>query len=249
MIREIYGKKIGMTQVFDGEGNVLAVTLLEVKPVYLLEKIDYSGKVKARIGCFKVEENRIKKMKKPILGYFNSLKVNPYSLIKEVDVEKNADFSFLTKGMSADMKTSSPEKDIAKTDINAAASDSAEKKSEGFPEISREIGVEIFKEGDTIDVRARTKGRGFAGGIKRHHWSGQPQSHGSMTHRRIGSAGSNTFPGRVLKGLRMPGHMGDSYRTMKNLKVFKIDKAKELLFITGSIPGSRGTIVRVKKVS
>ena len=100
-----------------------------------------------------------------------------------------------------------------------------------------------------VDVRAKTKGKGFAGGMRRHGWSGQPRSHGSTTHRRIGSAGASAYPSRIIKGLNMPGHMGNSFRTTKNLRVVKVDKEKDLLFVSGSIAGARGALVCIKKVS
>jgi len=206
MIREILGKKIGMTHIFDEEGNQIATTLVEVKPVCILEKVVYPTKERVKIGCFKLPENKKKKMKKPILGYFNKLGIKDYyTVIKEVEPEGNV-------------------------------------------EVKKEVGIEIFSEGELVDVRAKTKGRGFQGGMKRHNWSGQPQTHGSMTHRRIGSAGASTFPGRIVKGHNMPGHMGCEYRTVKNLKILKVDKEKQLLFIKGAIPGCRGTIVHIKKV-
>ena len=94
MIREIYGKKIGITQMFDEEGNLIATTLIEVEPVYALEKVDYPSKTKLKIGCFKVEEAKVARVKKPRKGYFDKLKVSPYKLVREVDVESGVDFSF-----------------------------------------------------------------------------------------------------------------------------------------------------------
>ncbi len=83
--------------------------------------------------------------------------------------------------------------------------------------------------------------------MKRHNWSGQPGSHGSTTHRRVGSIGASAYPSRVMKGVRMPGHMGNAFRTTKELKVIKVDTEKALLFIKGSVSGARGTIVRIRK--
>ncbi len=113
--------------------------------------------------------------------------------------------------------------------------------------LKEEIGVDIFKEGDIVDVRAKSKGKGFQGGMKRHNWHGQPRTHGSTTHRRIGSAGATTFPGRIIKGHRMPGHMGDSYTTIKNLKILKVDAQKGILYIKGAVPGAINSIVIIKK--
>ena len=206
MIREIYGKKIGMTQVFDEEGNLLPTTLIEVEPIYVLEKVEYPTKTKAKIGCFKIQEKKIGKVKQPVKGYFDKLGISPYKLIREVDIE------------------------------------------EGALVDPCQIGVEIFEVGEKVDVRAKTKGKGFAGGMKRHGWSGQPAAHGHTTHRRLGSAGASAYPSRIIKGLGMPGHMGDSFRTTKNLKVLKVDKEKDLLFIQGNVPGARGSIVSLRKV-
>jgi large subunit ribosomal protein L3 len=85
--------------------------------------------------------------------------------------------------------------------------------------------------------------------MKRHHWRGQPKSHGSTTHRRVGSVGASAYPSRIIKGLRMPGHMGNAFKTAKKLKVLKIDNEKNILFIRGCVPGPVKSIVRIKKVS
>jgi large subunit ribosomal protein L3 len=219
MIREIFGKKLGMTQIFDKSGNLIAVTLIELEPARILETFQRAGQKFARIGCFKCEEKKTSKIKKPVLGYFKKIGSPAYKLIREVELSP--------QGKSA----SEP----------LAASDSGQKTQSDF-------GVDIFKEGDLVDVKGKTKGRGFAGGFKRYGWHGGPSSHGSMTHRRIGSSGSNTDPGRVVRGHRMPGHMGDAWRVMKKLAVLKIDKEKNILFICGSIPGPRGAVVSLLKV-
>jgi len=195
-----------MTQVFTDDGSMVGVTLVEIEPVCLLEKVDYSTKTVARIGVNKVPENRVAKVKKPVAGYFKKLEIAPYKIIKEVPIEKDAELA-----------------------------------------PKSEFGVDLFKEGEIVHVRAKAKGRGFQGGMKRHGWSGQPASHGSMTHRRIGSAGSNSDPARTFRGLRMPGHMGDKPLTVRNLKIVKIDAEKQLLFLKGSVPGARGSFVNIKK--
>ncbi len=215
MVKEIYGKKIGMTQLFSEDGDMSAVTLIEVEPVYLLDKFEHASGPKARIGCFKLKPNQVKKLKKPLRGYFSKLKVVPYRLIREVDVVVE----------------------------QKEAKDSKEVKD------SKEIGVELFKPGDLVDVQALTKGKGFAGGMKRHGWSGQPKSHGSTTHRRLGSAGASAYPSRIIKGISMPGHMGAVLRTVKNLKVLKVDQSKNIIFLKGCVPGSRGVTLRLRKLS
>ncbi|MFA5007768.1 MAG: 50S ribosomal protein L3 [Candidatus Omnitrophota bacterium] len=228
MIREIFGKKLGMTQIFSNDGALIGVTVIEIEPVCILEEIEYANRSVARIGCFKWPENRQKYIKKPVLGYFKKLGVSPYKLIREVAIDKTA-----------------VKKEEAAPSEKTAEQNAGEKTAE--PKARPQVGIEMFNEGDIINVHGTTKGRGFAGGIKRHGWHGGPSAHGSMTHRRIGSNGSNTDPGRVVRGHRMPGHMGVDWRVVKQLKVVKIDKEKQLLFITGSIPGNKGSVVGVEK--
>ncbi|MCK9616008.1 MAG: 50S ribosomal protein L3 [Candidatus Omnitrophica bacterium] len=226
MIREIFGKKLGMTQIFGSDGALIGVTLIEVEPVCILEEIKYAKGDVARIGCFKWPEHRQKYIKKPVLGYFKKLGVTPYKLIREVAIDKD-----VKKPQEAPASASIPSAEAAATEVKAKP----------------EVGIEMFNEGDIVNIHGITKGRGFAGGIKRHGWHGGPGAHGSMTHRRIGSNGANTDPGRVVRGHHMPGHMGVDIRVVKQLKVVKIDKEKQLLFVAGSIPGGKGSVVAVEK--
>ncbi len=106
--------------------------------------------------------------------------------------------------------------------------------------------VERFEAGQKIDVVGTTKGRGFQGVVKRYGFGGGPASHGSMFHRRGGSYGMCQWPGHVIKGKKMPGHMGDVRRTVQNLEIVKIDTENNLILVKGSIPGSRGSLVTVR---
>jgi len=106
--------------------------------------------------------------------------------------------------------------------------------------------VERFEAGQKIDVIGTTKGRGFQGVMKRFNFGGGPASHGSMFHRRGGSYGMCQWPGHVIKGKKMPGHMGDVRRTVQNLSVVKVIAEKNLILVKGSIPGSRGSLVTVR---
>ncbi len=109
------------------------------------------------------------------------------------------------------------------------------------------LGVELFKVGQKVDVQGVTIGKGFAGVIKRHHFGGQNASHGnSVSHRVPGSTGQNQSPAHVFKGKRMPGHMGDERRTISNLEIVRIDEARQLLLVKGSVPGSKGRDVLVR---
>jgi len=115
-------------------------------------------------------------------------------------------------------------------------------------EVGQKVDVSIFKPGDIIDVVGISKGRGFAGGVKRHHFSGGPKTHGQSDRQRApGAIGSTTFPGRVWKGLRMAGHMGDTRTTVRGLKVVDSNAEKNLLLVRGAVPGAKDGILLVKK--
>ena len=118
---------------------------------------------------------------------------------------------------------------------------------ENFKE-GNEIGLEIFKDIKFVDIKSKTIGKGFAGAMKRHNFSGLRASHGvSISHRAHGSTGQNQDPGKVFKNKKMAGHMGDKLRTIQNIEIIKSDEENNLLYLKGSIPGSKNTEVLVKK--
>ena len=111
-----------------------------------------------------------------------------------------------------------------------------------------EIGLELFKDQKFVDITSKTIGKGFAGVMKRNNFSGLGASHGvSVSHRAMGSTGQNQDPGKVFKGKKMAGHMGDKYRTIQNLEIIKSDLENNLLFVKGSVPGSKNSLVLIKK--
>lgn len=111
-----------------------------------------------------------------------------------------------------------------------------------------EVKVDIFKEGDKVDIISISKGKGFAGAIKRHHFSGGPKTHGQKEYfRSVGSMGA-TDAARVFKGKKLPGHMGSDRVSMKNIKVVKVDLGRNLLLVKGSVPGAKGTMVIINKI-
>jgi len=118
---------------------------------------------------------------------------------------------------------------------------------ENFKE-GNEVGLEIFKDVKFVDVRSKTIGKGFAGAMKRHNFGGLRASHGvSISHRAHGSTGQNQDPGKVFKGKKMAGHMGDKLRTMQNIEIIKTDVENNLIYLKGSIPGSKNSNVMIKK--
>ena len=113
--------------------------------------------------------------------------------------------------------------------------------------VGDKISVEVFAAGDNVDVVGVSKGKGFQGVIKRHHFAGGAATHGSMFHRAPGSIGASAFPSRVLKGMRGAGHMGSDRVTTKNLTVVRVDVAKNILLVKGSVPGAGGAYVVIRK--
>jgi large subunit ribosomal protein L3 len=113
--------------------------------------------------------------------------------------------------------------------------------------VGDELKVDIFAVGDFVDVTGSSIGKGFQGGMKRWHWHGGPQTHGSTSHRRVGSIGSTTTPGRVWKGHHMPGHMGAAQATLQNLRVVKVDAQNNILLVKGAVAGKKNSYLIIKK--
>lgn len=115
-------------------------------------------------------------------------------------------------------------------------------------ELGQKITVDIFQPGERVDVIANSKGKGFAGVVKRHNFKGGPKTHGQKDrHRAPGSIGAGTFPGRVIKGMKMAGHMGNARTTVQNMEVVQADLERNLLFVRGSVPGARNTLVMIRR--
>jgi len=199
MIKGLLGRKLGMSQIFDKDGNVVPVTLVEVGPCVVLELKESPSKVK--VGFDPVKENRINK---PQLGFFKKNGIAPLKYVKE----------------------------FSSTDNN------------GY-KVGQELKLDVFKQGDFVDVTGISIGKGFQGGMKRWGWSGGPAGHGSMHHRRVGSISTSAFPSRTLKGKTMPGHMGARKVTVQGLRVLELDTENNVLLIKGAVPGCNNTIVSV----
>ena len=150
---------------------------------------------------------------------------------------KNSKLSKAMKGYFS-KKNTEPKKTLKEFKVNDTA----------IFKPGNEFGLEIFKDIKFVDIRSKTIGKGFAGGMKRHNFSGLRATHGvSVSHRSHGSTGQRQDPGKVFKGKKMSGHMGDKIRTIQNIEIIKSDLENELLFIKGSIPGAKNTEVLVKK--
>ena len=205
MVKEIYGKKIGMTQIFGENGVAIPVTAIEAMPLTVVAKKtqDKDGYNAIVVSFGDIKE---KNANKPHKGIFEKAGVEVQKYLKEIKVENVDEY-----------------------------------------EIGSKITVEAFEQNDKVDVQGTSKGKGFQGVIKRHGQHRGPMGHGSMYHRRPGSMGSTTTPGRVFKGKKLPGHMGSQTSTILNLNVVKVDADKNVILVKGSIPGAKKSIVRVRK--
>ena len=213
----ILGKKIGMTQVFDEKGEVHPITVLQAGPCVITQL-----KTAARDGYDAaqiglVEFVKAHKVTKPQAGHFAKSDVAPVRLIKEVSVES---VKAPTEGEAAD--------------------------SNGHVKAGDRVLVDIFSDEKYVDVIGTSKGRGFAGVVRRHHFGGGPKSHGHMFQVQ-GSIGASSFPSRVVPGQRMPGHMGHDQVTVRNLRIRGIDLEENLLMVEGAVPGPRDGYVLISK--
>ena len=214
----ILGKKIGMTQIFDERGDVHPVTVLKAGPCVItqLKTMARDGYDAAQIGY--VDFVKASKITKPMQGHFAKANVPPVRMIREVAIE----------GVTGE---------------NGSGDKSAE--AEGVKAGDR-IMVDIFENERFVDVIGTSKGRGFAGVIRRHGFGGGPKSHGHMFQVQ-GSIGASSFPSRVFPGQRMPGHMGDAQITVRNLRIRGIDLEDNLLLVEGAVPGARDGFVLISK--
>ncbi|MGX9136456.1 50S ribosomal protein L3 [Rummeliibacillus sp. JY-2-4R] len=203
MTKGILGRKIGMTQVFAENGDLIPVTVIEAAPNVVLQKktAETDGYEAIQIGF---DDKREKLSNKPEKGHVAKANTTPKRFIREI------------------------------RDVNLAEY-----------EIGQEVKVEIFAEGDVVDVTGVTKGKGFQGVIKRHGQSRGPMAHGSRYHRRPGSMGP-VAPNRVFKQKKLPGQMGGNTVTIQNLTIVKVDAERNLLLVKGNVPGSRKSLVTVK---
>ncbi len=206
-MKGIIGKKIGMTQVFDEQGNVIPVTVIEAGPCYVtqIRTVERDGYSAVQLGFGEIKPTRLTK---PQLGHLQKNNLSALRVLREFRF-KNGSLPDVVEGA--------------------------------------EIKCDVFQKGDYVDVIGTSKGRGFAGTIKRHHFNRQPKTHGQSDRERApGSVGMREFPGRTLKGQRMAGRMGNERVTIQNLEVVIVDAEKNLLAVKGSVPGAKGGIVVVK---
>src|SRR5258708_11878414 len=221
MVNGILGKKIGMTQVFDDQGNVHPVTVLQAGPCVItqLKRGNKDGYDAAQIGF--VEFVKGKTVTGPRKGIFAKHNLRPVKLRRKVRVEEAA--------------AAAP-----------AAEQPADAQGGNGMKVGDKVLVDIFNAEKYVDVIGVSKGRGFAGVVRRHHFGGGPAAHGHMFQVQ-GSIGASSFPSRVFPGMRMSGHMGEDQVTVRNLKIRGIDTDENLLLVEGAVPGHRNGYVVIMK--
>lgn len=206
-VRALLGRKLGMTQIWDEQGHVVPLTVVEVgtNVVTQVRTEDRDGYDAVQIGYGAIDPRRVTK---PLLGHFKKAGVEPRRHLVEVRMPE-AQGESLKPGA--------------------------------------ELTASIFDAGQQVDVIGRSKGKGYAGVMKRHGFSGVGASHGAhRNHRKPGSIGACATPGRIFKGLRMAGRMGGARRTTQNLRIQSVDADKGLLLISGAVPGPKNGIVLVR---
>ena len=223
MKKAILATKVGMTQIFNEDGSLIPVTVLQAGPcvVTQIKTEENDGYKAAQVGFVDKKDkiiNRDKGGKKEVIhrhgtnkalkGHFEKAGVSSKRFLREFKFENSEEYT-----------------------------------------LGSEIKADIFEAGDKVDASAISKGKGFQGAIKRHGQHRGPMAHGSKFHRHQGSNGSATTPGRVFKGKGMPGHMGCVKVTVQNLEVVRVDAEKNLILVKGSVPGSKKALVTLKETT
>ncbi|MCR5608140.1 MAG: 50S ribosomal protein L3 [Lachnospiraceae bacterium] len=220
MKKAILAKKVGMTQIFDENGVLIPVTVLEAGPcvVTQIKTVENDGYSAVQVGFGDAKEKIIKKdikgktivhrngVVKAQKGHFAKAGVDCKKFLKEFKFDNAADY-----------------------------------------ELAQVIKADIFAAGDKIDATAKSKGKGFQGAIKRHGQSRGPMAHGSKYHRHAGSNGACSDPSRVFKGKHMPGHMGSVKVTVQNLEIVRVDVDSNVILVKGAVPGPKKSLVVLKE--
>jgi large subunit ribosomal protein L3 len=219
----IVGKKLGCSQIFDANGNVARVTVIEAGPCLVVRKrtVEKDGYVALQVAF---GEKPARLVNKPMTGYFEKNGVAPHT----AKSTKGKDIQVLPRSLQ---------------ELRVTAEEAAKY------EVGSTISVaDVFQEGQFVDVVGESKGRGFAGVFKRHHFAGFVSTHGTHEYfRHGGSIGTNMTPGRTLPGKKMPGQLGNSRCTVQNVKVVKVIADQNLVLIEGSAPGSPHSPVTLRR--
>jgi len=193
-----------MTQVFDDDGHLVPVTVVEAGPCVVVERRtpEKDGYAAVQLGLGELPD---RKVTKPLRGQFARAKVSPVRTLREIRVD----------------------------DVS------------GY-EVGQKVLADVFEPGDTVSVTGRSKGKGFAGGVRRHGFKRGPMAHGSKYHRAPGSLASRDAA-RVFKGRKLPGHLGAERVTVRGVKVLRVDPDKNLLILKGAVPGPKGGLLAIRE--
>lgn len=203
-MKNIFGKKIGMTQIFKEDGSVVPVSVVAAGPLFVVQKksMEKDGYNAIQVGFTDIKAHR---MNKPSKGHFEKASVEYKKYLREILVENADEF-----------------------------------------QIGQEIKVDVFSVGDMVDVTGTSKGKGTQGVIKRHGFARGRETHGSKFHRAPGGLSAGTYPGRVFKGHKMAGRMGNEKVTIQNLEVVRVDVENNIILIKGAIPGPKKGLISIK---
>ena len=204
MKKAILATKIGMTQIFAEDGELIPVTVLEAGPcvVTQVKTVENDGYSAVQVGFV---DKREKLTTKPMKGHFDKAEVAPKRFVREFKLDDAETYT-----------------------------------------VGQEIKADVFAAGDKVDATAISKGKGYQGAIKRHGQHTGPKTHGSKYHRHAGSNGMASDPAKVMKGKKMPGHMGNVQVTVQNLEIVRIDAENNVILVKGSVPGPRKSLVTLK---
>jgi large subunit ribosomal protein L3 len=206
-MKGLIGRKLGMTRVFDEDGQSIPVTVLECGPcpITQIKTDEIDGYTALQLGFG--SDRKEKRTPKPLMGHLAKAGASPMRLLREFRVPEVGDF-----------------------------------------QLGQELTVELFDDVDKVKITGISKGRGFAGVIRRYSFQRGRETHGSHNHRVPGSIGACATPSRVFRGKRMPGRMGTQRVTVKNLRVVRVDHENNLLFVKGGVPGWRNGYILVEAV-
>lgn len=206
MSKAILGTKVGMSQVFAENGDLVPVTVIEVLPnvVAGVKTVESDGYEAVQLGYGSVKE---KHLTKPVKGQFEKAGIDPVKYVREYRPSEKTEYT-----------------------------------------VGQTLAVDIFAAGDIVDVVGTSRGKGFAGTIKRHNHQRGPESHGSKNHRQTASLGARMSGGggKVFRGKKMPGQLGGERVTVQNLEVIRVDADRKLMLVKGGIPGAKGSLIMVK---
>lgn len=205
-MKGILGKKVGMTQIYGDNGEIIPVTVIEAGPCFVtqVKTKDNDGYDAVQIGFDEVKPNRITK---PERGHLQKADAPNLRHLREFDLDEGDDV-----------------------------------------QLGQRLDASVFQVGDVVDITGTSKGKGFAGHIKRHHFNRQRATHGQSDRERApGSIGAGTTPGRTFKGMRMAGRMGGERVTVQNLRVVLVDQERNMLVVKGAVPGAKDGLVMVRQ--